>query len=290
MSLSWSASETSRCCAPSCRLRSSRRRSLSVASTILARELRELPVRVGVRQRLRDELGEVREPALRAGRKRCAARSGCDERAPDLTTELDRCGGCGVVAEARHALDDRSRKIVVAVNPLRLTRVSNRGEDSGPVEAHARADRERERAASTPCTDERNGVVRVEAREAGRARSDCSGRLDGDLLEHALRCGLAGDERGDPSAAQPVSAVSSRCASSLADRSAVTAASTSEVKAATATNSWVASRLCVMDARTNGPEPCAVFHTVSAETIATVVAAPAGPKRSAAQMRTGKTM
>jgi hypothetical protein len=84
--------------------------------------------------------------------------------------------------------------------------------------------------------------------------------------------------------------LSCRWISSLAIRSAVTAASMSEVKAATATNSWVARRLWVIEARTNGPEPCAVFQTVNAETIATVVAAPGGPKRRAAQIKRGKTM
>ena len=64
----------------------------------------------------------------------------------------------------------------------------------------------------------------------------------------------------------------------------------SDVNAATTTNSWVASTLCVIDARTNGPEPCAVFQTVKHEVIATAVAAPNGPKRSAAQISTGKTM
>jgi len=36
----------------------------------------------------------------------------------------------------------------------------------------------------------------------------------------------------------------------------------------------------VIDRRTNGPEPFAVFHTVSVDAIATVVAAPQGPKRT----------
>jgi hypothetical protein len=44
-----------------------------------------------------------------------------------------------------------------------------------------------------------------------------------------------------------------------------------------------------MDARTKGPEPSAVFQTVRTEARATAVAAPVGPKRSAAQIRVGKT-
>jgi len=81
-----------------------------------------------------------------------------------------------------------------------------------------------------------------------------------------------------------------RSASSAWVRSAVTAASTSDVSAAAAMNSWLERRLSVIEARTNGPLLCAVFQTVRAETMATAVAAPRGPKRSAAQMSAGKTM
>ena len=84
--------------------------------------------------------------------------------------------------------------------------------------------------------------------------------------------------------------MSACCALSLANRSAVTAASTNDVNAATATNDWLASTLWVIDCRTNGPDPCAVFHTVKQEVIATAVAAPVGPKRRAAQIKTGNTM
>ena len=80
-----------------------------------------------------------------------------------------------------------------------------------------------------------------------------------------------------------------RSASSALVRSAVTAASTSDVSAAVARKSWLESRLSVMDSRTNGPALWAVFQTVSVETTTSAVDAPRGPKRSAAQMSTGKT-
>ena len=69
-SRSISASETSRCCAPSCRLRSSRRRSASPAATMRAREAASSSRALRVGQRLRGELGEVRDPLLGAGRER----------------------------------------------------------------------------------------------------------------------------------------------------------------------------------------------------------------------------
>ena len=73
-------------------------------------------------------------------------------------------------------------------------------------------------------------------------------------------------------------------------RSAVTAASTSEVSAEIAMNSCVASRLSVIDSRTNGPSFCAVFHTVIEQTTRTAAEAPRGPKRRADHSSTGKTM
>ena len=69
-----------------------------------------------------------------------------------------------------------------------------------------------------------------------------------------------------------------RSASSARVRSAVTAASTSAVSAAVARNSWLESRLSVIDSRTNGPALCAVFQTVSDETTTSAVAAPRGPE------------
>ena len=73
-------------------------------------------------------------------------------------------------------------------------------------------------------------------------------------------------------------------------RSAVTAARSSDVSAAVATKSCVASRLSVIESRTNGPSSCAVFQTVIEQTTRIAVAAPRGPKRSAAHRSTGKTM
>ena len=72
-------------------------------------------------------------------------------------------------------------------------------------------------------------------------------------------------------------------------RSAVTAASSSEVSAAIAMNSCVESRLSVSESRTNGPSFCAVFQTVTEQTTSIAVAAPRGPKRSAAHSSTGNT-
>ena len=98
-----SASETSRCCAPSCRLRSSRRRSASPASTIRAREAASCVARLGVGERLGGELGEVGEPLLGARRERLGLDAGDDHRAPQPAAELHRRGDGAAEAEARAA-------------------------------------------------------------------------------------------------------------------------------------------------------------------------------------------
>ena len=57
-----------------------------------------------------------------------------------------------------------------------------------------------------------------------------------------------------------------------------------------AMKSCVASRLSVVDSRTNGPALCAVFQTVIEQTTRIAADAPRGPKRSADHSSTGKTM
>ena len=101
-----SASETRRCCAPSWRLRSRRRRSASPASTMRARERRELLVRVGVGQRLGDELGEVAQPPLGAGGEPLGRVRRGDQRAPEPAGDADRRRDRRAVAERAQTLGE----------------------------------------------------------------------------------------------------------------------------------------------------------------------------------------
>ena len=64
---------TRRCCAPSCRSRTTRRRSSSVAATIRARDAASVRPRLDVRDRRRDQLGELLDPRLRVRRQRPVA-------------------------------------------------------------------------------------------------------------------------------------------------------------------------------------------------------------------------
>ena len=85
------------------------------------------------------------------------------------------------------------------------------------------------------------------------------------------------------------SRASPRAAASLRARSAVTAARIIDVSAATPRKTCVASRLSESEPRTNGPEPPEVSQTVIAPAASSAAAAPRGPKRSAAQISTGKS-
>ena len=111
---SCSATATSRCWAPSCRLRSSRRRSASLACTMRARDAASFSWRRRWRapgrraRRSRDSRGSA--PAAAALGRRVRG----DQRAPQPAGEDDRRGdggGCQVRAGARRA--GRGRRLVV---------------------------------------------------------------------------------------------------------------------------------------------------------------------------------
>ena len=61
------------------------------------------------------------------------------------------------------------------------------------------------------------------------------------------------------------------------------------MSAATAMNSCVVITMWEIESNTNGPTFCEAFHTVKPTVIATASVAPRWPKRSAAQIRAGKT-
>ena len=86
-----SASETSCCCAPSCRSRSIRRRVASAVATIRAREGVELGAAVGVRDRRRDDLRELAQAPLRVWGQRLGRSFELDDQhAPEAAFDDDR--------------------------------------------------------------------------------------------------------------------------------------------------------------------------------------------------------
>ena len=66
----------------------------------------ELVVRVGVGERLRDEVGEVAQALLGSLGQRALVDRGGDERSPEAVRELDRRGHAGAVAVRAEVLDE----------------------------------------------------------------------------------------------------------------------------------------------------------------------------------------
>jgi hypothetical protein len=75
---------------PSCRSRTTRRRSSSAAVTIRARDAAASGPRLGVRNCGRHELGELSHARLRAGRQRLGLPRPDDQRAKWSSSHLDR--------------------------------------------------------------------------------------------------------------------------------------------------------------------------------------------------------
>ena len=197
--LSPRATETRRCCAPSWRLRSSRCRSASPTSTSRAARGRQLLVRVGVRQRLRDEVREVAQPLLDAVRERVVGGAGRRQRAPHPPADVDRRRDRGPVAGAPQRGGQRPARTLVAVDarggaacarPARATvslSMSSRrptGKLGGPFSLHA----------PTTVTVRAPSYWTMFAPGSPSSRADLFGRL----LEHPARRRLAGHQRRHP--------------------------------------------------------------------------------------------
>ena len=104
-----SASDTSRCCAPSWRLRSSRRRSASPASHDAGARGGQLLVRVGVRERLRDQVREVAQPLLDARAQGLVGARAGGQRSPQLAADGDGRGDRGACSRSAAASRRGSR-------------------------------------------------------------------------------------------------------------------------------------------------------------------------------------
>ena len=115
-----SATETSRDCAPSCRLRSSRRRCSSPASHEPGARGDQVRARLRGRDAQRDELAERAEAVLGVGRQRVLARD--PDRAPEHPADHDRRGGGRAVAGAEALLGARSAPVVDAGGRRRRAR------------------------------------------------------------------------------------------------------------------------------------------------------------------------
>ena len=221
---SWRASATRRCWAPSWRLRSSRRRSASPASTIRAREPASFVVGVGVGQGLSDELGRSRTAAAPSrGAQALRARRRGHEHAPQPAAHEERSGhrGSGSRGARRRARECSGRVGVVVVDALRGCRCGRPGRRpsravEGPATRRAACPSARR---SRPAADHRR--VPVGARSAARWHSGHPGGVRPPRSPARRRSsgrGLAGHEGGDAAQRRLLVGQGARVADSLATR------------------------------------------------------------------------
>ena len=113
--------------------------ALGVADLDEARPRGGEPVaRVGVGERLRDELGEVEQPPLRVlGQPgRLPGRGG--ERAPQPAADVDGRGHGRAEPERAQPVGQRAAGALVALDPLRLAAAEHAGDDRVAVEREGR--------------------------------------------------------------------------------------------------------------------------------------------------------
>ena len=160
---------TSRCCAPSWRLRSSR--GLVVGGLDQPRARFEQPLaRVRARDRERRELGERDQLFLGVQRQRLGVESGDDQRAPDAALDLHRrrrarAQPVGAASRPSHRPRRRSRRSAPAARS-RAPSVSA----AAAVEREAHPRRERLARELAPAPDERRGPAAEAHDRAARRR------------------------------------------------------------------------------------------------------------------------
>ena len=120
----------------------------------------QLLVGVGVRERLRDQLGEVAQSLLDALRQRLVGPRARGQRAPQPPADGDRRGHRRAVAGALQRLGEVPARVLVAVHALRAAAAQHLRDDGVAVEVERAAEREAERAVVAPAADDRRRAAR----------------------------------------------------------------------------------------------------------------------------------
>ena len=161
----------------------------------------ELVVRVGVRERLRDEVGEVAEALLGALRQRSLVEGRGDERAPQALRELDRRGHARAIAVRAQVGGDVARVadgLVGIRHAARLARAVHLDERGVlGAELDRRPDREEQPPGLAPAAHDADPAGVVVAHERRRGHAQGARGLAHDLAEDARGVGLGDDERRD---------------------------------------------------------------------------------------------
>ena len=192
---SLSTTETRRCWAPSCRLRSSRRRCSSPALTRRARDAIRSARAWALATASDDELAERAEAVLGLRRQRVLARD--RDRAPQRAGDDDRGGGGRAVAGAEDRLGD-----LAASSPpqssIRAGRAGRQHAREGRVllGRQALADAEHVDVVAVVAADDRRACRRPRSARRRGVDLQHARALLGHRREHPLGADLRGDERG----------------------------------------------------------------------------------------------
>ena len=156
----------------------------------------ELLARLGVGERLGDQLGEAGQPLLGALGERPARRPPGQHAAPQLAGDDDRCAHGGLEPQRAQGREDLAG-MVVGVQAGRAARPPDPRGDRVRRERDAIADRRLGRGAGAPAADDR-ALAFLEADHVRQIGAEQPPDLLGDRGEDPEAVGPARDERGDP--------------------------------------------------------------------------------------------
>ena len=158
----------------------------------------QLLVRVGVGERLGDEVREVAQPLLDVLGKRLVGAGRRGQHAPQPPADVDRRGDGAAVAGARERRGELTGRLVVAVHARGVARADDPREHRVAVDVELRADREARLSVLAPRADDGGRAHPVVLHHVGAGQAEQAPHLLGHLLEHPAGPRVARHERGDP--------------------------------------------------------------------------------------------
>jgi hypothetical protein len=173
--------------------------ALGVADLDEARPRGGEPVaRVGVGERLRDELGEVEQPPLRVLRQPLGLPGRGGERAPETAADADRSRHGRAEPERAQPVRQRAARALVALDPLGPAAAEHARDDGVAVHRKRRSGGDALGPGLREGGDDHGEVVRAVAHEAHARHAEEPPDLLGDATEQRARGGLARHQRRDP--------------------------------------------------------------------------------------------
>ena len=192
------ASATSRCCAPSCRLRSSRRRSASPATTTRAREAASCSCASALASAIATSSGERRDSVLVAWGERMRRLARDDHRTPQRPVEHDRRADPGPYPELLQPLGEPARQPRIVIHPLRLPTPTDLRRQRLPIQLDPRTHGHARNPRLIPPADHIRRPVVAVPNHVRRLRAEQPADLRCHRREHASGITCTRNERRDP--------------------------------------------------------------------------------------------